>query len=49
LRDALAASFLIKAAALAALIIVGAAVFFGVAFLTGAVTIKDLKRALGRG
>ena len=48
LQDALAASFLIKASALAALIIAGVAVFFGVAFLTGAVSFKDLKRALGR-
>jgi putative peptidoglycan lipid II flippase len=49
LQDALAASFLIKASALAALIIVGVAVFFGVAFLIGAVSKKDLKRAFGRG
>ena len=48
LQDALAASFLIKASALAALIIVGVAVFFGVAFIIGAVAMKDLKRALGR-
>jgi len=49
LRDALASSFLIKASALAALIILGVAVFFGIVFLTRAVTMKDLKRALGRG
>jgi putative peptidoglycan lipid II flippase len=49
LQDALAASFLIKASALAALIIVGVAVFFGVGFLIGAVNFRDLKRALGRG
>jgi putative peptidoglycan lipid II flippase len=49
LRDALAAPFLLQAAALALLVIGGAAIFGALALLLRVVTLAELKRAVWRG
>jgi putative peptidoglycan lipid II flippase len=48
LQGPLGGPFLIKWGAFAVLVIGGVAVFFGIAFAIGAVSLKDLKHALGR-